>query len=844
VTEFTQDQQQLARAIGQQAAVAIDNARLYQEAQAERQKADRLITRAQSVYQVAMAVNAGAELPEVLEIATQHLTSQLGARSAVIALLENDRLVLANPGTRPHTHSYAPPLSAFPHCYSSIQAQGPQFVRHDKLNTAETRWFQQLGMNNILFVPLLVGDNQEGEQADNQKLLKATRQSKPLLRNTLNATPGATHCIGFAFVDHALDQKPPLPGYLAFAQDIAALCALAIDKARLLAEARQAMALSNERANTLNAIFNAMTEGILVLDQEGRVIANNNAAAKMLLAPLSVEQRAEIDQLLLNPMQTTLEAYLRTLRITTLSGMPIPYDDFPIVRGLRGELIQGERFLSKPGDGAGDERATEINVVPLLDNENKKIGIVSAFHDITEQIRHEQRLRSALTTMLHAAEAVSGILDMEEILQRVLQMSLRTLNSERGIIQLFDEETQTFTPLVTNGFAEEEIEPWLAEYNGQIVRENSLLQLKEGRARLVCNEIRQWETNAISHMMVLAAPITYNRHVLGVMLLDRSVSHRSEQNPAQHSRKRATRPLVALKFNTWDIAVVEGIAQFAGLAINQTRLQQEAEIARLNEASMRESNAQKDEILAITAHEFRTPLTVILAHSQMVARTLNRTRDINPQLKGRLLESNSYIEDQTRQLTNIVNTFLEVTRLNRGKLSLNYEPLDVVDLIVETIANHRATSTIHKISYQALSIGRPYLICGDRGRLLQVFANLLQNAIKYSPQGGPITFTIAPQDPLALHAQTTESAEAASVQPLMVDITIADQGIGVPLDAQGHLFECFYRAPNIVSTQARGVGLGLYVVSEFLHLHGGSIRVESSGIAGEGSRFIVSLPLK
>jgi signal transduction histidine kinase len=128
--------------------------------------------------------------------------------------------------------------------------------------------------------------------------------------------------------------------------------------------------------------------------------------------------------------------------------------------------------------------------------------------------------------------------------------------------------------------------------------------------------------------------------------------------------------------------------------------------------------------------------------------------------------------------------------------------------------------------------------------LLQVFANLLQNAIKYSPQGGPITFTIAPQDLLALHAQTTESAEAASVQPLMVDITIADQGIGVPLDAQGHLFECFYRAPNIVSTQARGVGLGLYVVSEFLHLHGGSIRVESSGIAGEGSRFIVSLPLK
>jgi signal transduction histidine kinase len=77
----------------------------------------------------------------------------------------------------------------------------------------------------------------------------------------------------------------------------------------------------------------------------------------------------------------------------------------------------------------------------------------------------------------------------------------------------------------------------------------------------------------------------------------------------------------------------------------------------------------------------------------------------------------------------------------------------------------------------------------------------------------------------------------------MVEVSIQDQGIGIPKDAQSRLFERFYRAPNIAGGQTRGVGLGLYIVAEFLRLHNGTIRVESNGIPGEGSCFIFSLPL-
>ena len=77
----------------------------------------------------------------------------------------------------------------------------------------------------------------------------------------------------------------------------------------------------------------------------------------------------------------------------------------------------------------------------------------------------------------------------------------------------------------------------------------------------------------------------------------------------------------------------------------------------------------------------------------------------------------------------------------------------------------------------------------------------------------------------------------------MIEVSVQDQGVGIPKDAQSRLFERFYRAPNIVGGQTRGVGLGLYIVAEFLRLHGGTIRVKSRGILGEGSRFIFTLPL-
>jgi len=112
--------------------------------------------------------------------------------------------------------------------------------------------------------------------------------------------------------------------------------------------------------------------------------------------------------------------------------------------------------------------------------------------------------------------------------------------------------------------------------------------------------------------------------------------------------------------------------------------------------------------------------------------------------------------------------------------------------------------------------------------LQQIIANLVENAIKYSLPGGKIK--------VCLRNYSNKEGQA------VIEVCVEDNGIGIPKDAQPHLFERFYRAPNIERSTTKGIGLGLYIVAQLLKLQDGSVYVESSGKPGEGSRFIFTLP--
>lgn len=807
IRTFSHDQQQLARAIAQQATIAIDNARLFQQAQTQQKRAEHLIERARAIYQVAMTVNSGEELPVILSLATTHLVRSLEAHDGLVLLLESDETTL-RPISLPTQDNHFDlsslhlRLDLLPNFQQAICASKPVLVSERQAVEQEIPWFQQLALKNILVVPLM-GSPPHRESARGRM---ATVEETPASDGLPANSHSSMYCPGLIVI-HYKQRKRPTRGEYAFAQDIAAQCALAIEKARLLTEAQQAANLANERANTLDAVFQAMTEGITVITPDEQVFIRNNAAAQFLGVPVY--------------SNASLKTFLQKHPAYTLDGRPISYEHFPLTRALHDRIeVRGERVFTTRADG--EPRAVELTATSLRNHDREQIGLVAAFRDITVQVQAEQRVRRALETFLHIAEAVSYSTDIRDILHSVLSETLKTLRCRRGTVHLFQQTLATFEPLLSLGFAPDDEARWLRKQHiwldpvsGQ--PHGFYTQLMQGHAVLITQEHWPGQTHLFESVMVLAAPIKYDQQILGLLLLDRSVTRLPEAPEQKPS-----------SFTNWDITIVEGIAQLAGVAMEQARWQQEAIKARADEAAIREANSMKDEFLAITAHEFRNPLTIILARSQSAQRTLRR---VKPELPSTVLPLEEHLETiatQTKQLNNIVTTFLDAARINQGQFTLRAETVDLAQIARQVVTDLANLADNHTLECFVDETEQPYLVTGDQARLAQIIANLIENAIKYSPLGGPVTVSLR-------KCHNDREAER-------IEISIRDRGIGIPPDAQVRLFERFYRVPHAVSGETRGIGLGLYIVSHLVQMHGGKIAVESSGTPGEGSRFLVTLP--
>lgn len=316
-------------------------------------------------------------------------------------------------------------------------------------------------------------------------------------------------------------------------------------------------------------------------------------------------------------------------------------------------------------------------------------------------------------------------------------------------------------------------------------------------------------------------PLT-DAHCVGLIVVN--YSRRKKPTRGQYAFAQDIAAQCALAIEK---ARLQAAAQQAA-ALEQERWQQEAISARASEAAMREADALKNEFLAITAHEFRNPLAVIQGHSQGALRSLRKARKVEATSPSPIEEHLEIIAAQAKQLNNIVSTFLDAARLNRGQITLKAEIVDLEKIARQVIENQTHLVENHELRCITQTVEIPYLVQGDQARLAQIMANLVENAIKYSPLGGPITIMLS-------HHQQNST-------PALIEICIEDRGVGIPPEAQALLFERFYRVPNAVRNEIRGVGLGLYIVAQLVQMHGGSIHVESSGILGEGSRFIFTLP--
>ncbi|NJM08141.1 HAMP domain-containing histidine kinase, partial [Candidatus Gracilibacteria bacterium] len=215
------------------------------------------------------------------------------------------------------------------------------------------------------------------------------------------------------------------------------------------------------------------------------------------------------------------------------------------------------------------------------------------------------------------------------------------------------------------------------------------------------------------------------------------------------------------------------------------------------------------------AHDLRTPLTVILGQAQLLQR-----RAIRAGLDERNQRTLDTIAEQAERLNQLIAALLDLSRIQEGRLTIQPESLDLGALLTRVVSEVQSMETVHAVILRPLP--SPLILDADPLRLEQVLRNLLSNAVKYSPQGGTITIW----------------AERNGQQ---VQVHISDQGIGIPDEALPHLFTRFYRAPNATVQTTSSLGIGLFVVRELVHAHGGTITVTTA--VDQGSTFTVSLPL-
>jgi signal transduction histidine kinase/FixJ family two-component response regulator len=263
---------------------------------------------------------------------------------------------------------------------------------------------------------------------------------------------------------------------------------------------------------------------------------------------------------------------------------------------------------------------------------------------------------------------------------------------------------------------------------------------------------------------------------------------------------------VGRRYGPEDLALAEDLTRRAALAVANARLYEEAQQAL----------QIRDQFLSIAAHELKTPMTSILGTTQLLLRRLER----NPNMEQRDLGTLRLLTNQTNRLNRLVDSLLNLSRLEAGQLTIDHEPVDLTTLIRRVTEEMRIALDSHKIEYNGPDI--PLIVLGDELRLEQVLQNLLQNALKYSSPGGKIVVNLE---------------NAANI----VSFSVSDEGPGIPQDAIPQLFNRFYRANNTGNRKVSGIGLGLYVVKEIVSLHAGTIEVQSE--EGKGSVFSVKLPL-
>ncbi len=520
--------------------------------------------------------------------------------------------------------------------------------------------------------------------------------------------------------------------------------------------------------------------GIATLDQQGAVVGWSRAASTLI-------QRSERDVL--------------GLPFVTL----FPPAERAVVQHIQQECATTDRAvvptLVRATRGDGEVLWLQITAAPLPLPANGR-GALLLFEDVTARMHAEQEREISQQRLAFLAElglVLVTSLDYQTTLARLAKSLVPTV-ADWCIIDMIEADDRLVRAAVAtaNSNLEQALHSLRERYpptwespqpSAEALRRRKGILFPTFSSESLAATVRDQDHLALMETLnpqtAIAVPIMLRDRLLGTLTLART----GESHP----------------YTDQDLRFAQDIANRAALVIENTRLYTEAQTAI----------QIRDTFLSLAAHELKTPVTTILGSAQLLQRYLEQSPSATDRERRRI----QTLIDQVWRLQRLIQTLLDPVRIASGQLIIQREPVDLSLVVQQILEVIQPTLHNHRVIVEGLDLS--CIIEGDQMYLEQVVQNVLQNAIKYSPNGGTICIG------LTQHMRH-------------VELTISDEGIGIPSDEIAKITERFYRAMNVRATNFGGMGLGLYVVNEIVSAHNGTLRIESQ--QGVGTRIQIDLP--
>jgi signal transduction histidine kinase len=418
------------------------------------------------------------------------------------------------------------------------------------------------------------------------------------------------------------------------------------------------------------------------------------------------------------------------------------------------------------------------NGQPLASEWRTAIGALMAEVKSLEKMRLLERERFA--SLLEISTTLSSTLNLPRLLDIILDATVKLTNVYASSILLIDQQTGNLYFEATSNIPRPQIErievPLEGSLAGWVVQHGKprIIQQVKSEAQFTV-PAKVDSLTELSTESLLAVPLIAKGKVIGVL----EVMNKRDQQA----------------FTQEDMETLMAVAGQAAVAIQNARL------------------FQQSDFISEMVHELRTPLMALVALSELLSR---------PDLPdGKLEELADTIQREAKRLTKMTSNFLELARLESGRVRLKHEPVDLHKIIHQTAAVQEPQAAERGIHIELDTPDSVPLLMGDENRIKQVLLNLTSNAIKYNQPQGRITI-------------------AAEAQEGVVQVSVEDTGTGIAPEAVKNLFKRFYRVPD-TEGYTTGTGLGLSITQRIVQEMGGRIWLESQ--LGQGSRFYFTLPL-